>query len=241
MKQQKIEWIAKDVATHHLIPHPKPNRSYLPDWYKALPTSGKNLELEHGFKVNREVKDCMPFIDALTCGYVQESWVDVHFVFDKDKDGNPTYIWNLPIQTPMIKDARNPPSNTPVPAGFHPFEFLTEMIWLPRTPKGWSTLISPVMNRYDLPWQGMYGIVDSDEFFHWHGNIPIFVKDTGKKEVLIPAGTPMYQMTPFYRANWKSFIAEQFDELGLQKRTWEYIKSYGPLYLRKMWKKKKYE
>jgi hypothetical protein len=245
MSKNTIEWIAKDELTHALVPAPKPARDYLPEWYKELPTSRKGVDPENGTKIPGQLKDCMPFLDALTSGYIQESWADVHFSFGKDQNENIICHWKTPLPTgyeevKLIDKTRLVVA--PPPNGFHPIEFALKVPWLPKTPNGWSALITPVMNRFDLPWQTMFGIIDSDKFYHFHGHIPFYVKNTGLKELLVPAGTPMYQITPIKRQDWKSFFEEKYDKLAGQKRGWEYIvKSFSPVYIKNMWTKKKYE
>lgn len=239
MSEKIIEWIAKDEKTHNTIPKPKPARHYLPEWYKQLPVAKKYKDPKHGIREHGRLKDCMPFLDAMTTGYIQESWQDVHVIFETDENGQYSCKVDTPIESSIMEGYRV--MQAPGPAGFYPWEFNHTVPWLPKTPKGWSVIVSPVMNRFDLPWQTMYGIIDSDDFYHWHGKLPLYVKKTDIDEVLIPAGTPLYQITPFFRENWKSYAEEEFNEKKAEKRTWLYKKTFNYFYVKNMWKKKNYE
>jgi hypothetical protein len=93
--------------------------------------------------------------------------------------------------------------------------------------------------RDDLPFTSISGIIDSDEFI-LNGKVGFFIKDnfTG----LIPKGTPMYQMIPFKRDDWKSESRMLEDE---EKDNWHRIANnitsvFTGGYKKKYWKRKKY-
>jgi hypothetical protein len=93
------------------------------------------------------------------------------------------------------------------------------------------------LNQPDLPFYSMSGIVDTDKF-HMGGAFPFFIKKgfTG----VIPAGTPMYQIIPFQRKEWKS-SAEEFDDKVWRKRHFATTKYFTSGYRKHFWQKKSYE
>src|ERR1041384_7018642 len=47
------------------VPRPYAANREIPDWYKAMP-----VEHEVAGTPTRTVKNCVPFLDAMTCGYI---------------------------------------------------------------------------------------------------------------------------------------------------------------------------
>jgi hypothetical protein len=92
------------------------------------------------------------------------------------------------------------------------------------------------VNRYDLPFITLTGVVDSDIAMS-PGNLPFFIKKDF--EGIIPKGTPIVQIFPFKRDDWKSqedmsLVEEGKKETLLALRlAFGYYKSY-------VWKKKTY-
>jgi hypothetical protein len=94
------------------------------------------------------------------------------------------------------------------------------------------------LNRVDLPFITISGIIDFDKSIHAPiGNIPFFIKKgfTGT----IPAGTPMFQMIPFKREDWKS-ENQTYSDIFWQKKLNE-RKGIADIYKKKVWQKKSYE
>jgi hypothetical protein len=67
--------------------HPEPIKTNIPDWFKKL---------EHNY-YNKTVKGCMPFLDALTAGYLIRMPQDLYIEHNIEKDGKRgTYMkWAL--------------------------------------------------------------------------------------------------------------------------------------------------
>jgi hypothetical protein len=82
-------------------------------------------------------------------------------------------------------------------------------------------------------------IIDADDFYHvGMGQFPIYLKK-GFSGV-IPAGTPMFQITPFKRDEWKS-IVHPYNDADTKKREFIYLRELWGVYKNKFWKKKKYD
>src|SRR6266496_5468620 len=58
-----------------VLPHPIPAGKNLPQWFRAMPAmmgAGASGEVE-------TVKNCMPFFEAMTCGYLLPLLADMRF------------------------------------------------------------------------------------------------------------------------------------------------------------------
>ena len=75
MFRKQIEFICHEDYAHTDLEKPEPVRLHIPDWYKKL---------EHTIK-EVTIKGCMPFLDTLTAGYVLKMPQDLHIEFNVDK------------------------------------------------------------------------------------------------------------------------------------------------------------
>jgi len=191
---------------------PVPAVKNVPEWYRSLAKFDKsNDDIAVGVKNNIgadgamvATKMCMPFFDALTGGYHYVLEDDIYV--DMDEDGKPTISWAGDV---MMVDKR-PTVELPVPDNCHPIHYGWRMNWYYETPPGYSVLITHPMNRYDLPFYTMSGIVESDIW-----GLPVFTAFFLKRNFigLIPKGTPLFQIIPFKRDSWQLEIAETEEDL----------------------------
>ena len=125
------------------------------------------------------------------------------------------------------------------PEGYYPIEFTWSEHWAVDTPDGWSTLYTHPMNRYDLPFITLSGLVDTDRGkVNVDGSIPFYIKE-GFSGV-IPAGTPIYQMLPIKRQSWKSDV-EEYSEYRYFRDLSRLKKYFTGGYVKNIWHKKRYE
>ena len=213
----KITFIPSSEQVERAIDRPQPASQVLPDWYKRAHT-GRDQLLPPGELPNRfTYKACMPFGDAMRHGYIQSTWCDV--MIDTTID-EPSLLQRTLVD---VVGSRN---NT---SGHHSYvprdidfiqmiEFTWKMAWIPKTPKGWSVLITHPLNRFDLPFMVTSGIIDSDRFHHApFGNIPFYMKRNYKG--IIPAGTPMFQILPIRREKRWDSTFDRFD-LETTEKAW---------------------
>lgn len=220
------------------VPAPKPAKEYLPDWYVSAPpffTKKPKFSLETG-RPNPTFKMCMPFLDTLTMGYIQETWTDI---FIEEKDGE-IYFYYPSGPAPMKSREETISDIMPVSSGFYKTQYTWGPPWMPQLPRGYSFILTHPLNRTDLPFQTLTGIVDGDSFTQSEegSNIPFMIKEgfTG----VIKKGTPMYQIIPFKRDNWKSVNAE-YDE-NAQLKIVQGIKQYfWGAYKKLHWSEKKFK
>jgi len=229
-KPLEIKFVCVNPRVHKAY-SPKPTTDFLPDWYKDiesyLPTEG----YVNRFAKMGTIKKCIPTFDALTAGYIIPSPCDVHVFF---QDGVPEYETALPnIMTKHPrKQAYTHPQATP-----HDFP-KWESPWSIQTPKGYSCLfVSPMHNPN--PWfEILDGIVDTDNY-QSAVNFPFILKETSK-DFIIPAGTPIAQVIPFERKNWKLKILE--DNKGKATDDTNFIKSaFFNQYKNTYWNKKSFK
>jgi hypothetical protein len=232
---KEIVFYPSSMMAEAAIPYPKPALNYLPEWYKQMKMFGGegNKPIYHdGTIANKTVKACMPFMDSLVSGYIQESWCDLHISFDND--GYFEYNYSCAPSPISYRDS----VSISVPNIFVQKEFVWQVHWAPKLEKGYSALITHPFNRFDLPFINTSGIIDSDEFFHEiPGNYPFYFYKND--EVFIPAGTPLYQIIPIKRDSWQS-SAEKFDEFETVRRRSEAMRFFQGTYKKFFHQKKSY-
>jgi hypothetical protein len=220
------------------LSHPEPAVRHVPEWYRSLAKFEKSNEDKTLSPVNSmgtdgaqvATKMCMPFFDALTAGY-QYVLEDDLFV-DLEEDGRPILYWKGEV---MIVDKR-PTIEVPVPDNCHPIHYGWRMNWYYETPPGYSVLITHPMNRHDLPFYTLSGIVESDIW-----GLPVFTAFFLKRNFrgIIPKGTPIFQIIPFKREPWELQVIDTDEELEKHEFMAENRRSLLYGYYKKIaWRKK---
>lgn len=243
MKKIKFTPTKKDVAFNQEMPNPA-SRS-ISTWYKESPNfilNGKgyrdymNMQkdrIKTGGGAEETFKNCQPLIDALTSGYMLVTPCDITVILREN--GDPHLIWNIDDKVVDNQNIEVLGGHFPIPEGYHPILFRWFNKWQIETPQGYSCLFTHPLNRVDLPFISLSGIVDSDK----HPNsvlVPFFLKKDF--EGIIEAGTPVAQVIPFKREEWKSEKGEYSEkfEFDLDRVKKYMIKTYRRLY----WTKKIY-
>ena len=185
---------------------------------------------------------CTPFTDSFTVGYIQELYCDVRITH---KGKNLTtgadivaYEWageHRPIDTRMERIGA--PNLFPKFPGYYNAEFHWFTQWEPQTPPGYSTMYHHPSNRFDLPFHTLTGIIDTDK---WQvgGPLPFVIKEGF--EGVIPAGTPIYQMTFVKRDKWESSEAK-FDAKKTGRMIYKAKRHLKGGYKREFWERKRYD
>lgn len=202
----KIEFIAGSKEAELVVPPPSPAKNFVPEWYKKITRfNDENKPIfDDGKILNHSIKGCVPFYDAMTNGYIQETWCDIHFEFIYENNNLNRCEYNFASGPRIISSREN--SSIPTSNEFHPVEFIWTMPWMPVVPRGWSVFFTNPLNHFSQYFNSLSGIIDSDVFFHsFNGNFPFYIKKN-YNNFIIPAGTPMYQMIPFKRENWESEV-----------------------------------
>ncbi len=183
-----------DPALADALPRPRLARQALPDWLRAMPMTASS-DMHDG--PVRTVKQCPPFIDAMRAGFIMPLPCDVHYA-----DG--AFTWDWPLPQPAT------PGHPQAPVSFHaaaqvqgaPFgeANLIKFVgfWTIELPPGWSLLATHPLNRDDLPFRTLAGLVDSDRFHQVGLLFPARWLDSATACTL-PAGTPVAQCVPVPR------------------------------------------
>ena len=196
---------------------PKPSKKVMPEWYKKMP----NFHDKHDYDT-ATVKKCMPFLDALSMGYIiSTSWeMGWKRVIPVDKDGNkqtPGFELSYPkpvkdfLTTHALGLEPHAPYQFP-DDGYNKDEMkiIIKILspWLIKTPPGYSCLFVPPFNHANLPFRPLSGIVDTDKYSKLPINFPSIPKKIPEEQEIkiIPAGTPLIMVIPFKREAWKMEI-----------------------------------
>jgi hypothetical protein len=185
-----------DPALADLIPRPFPARQGLPDWLRGMPRH--TFSEMHGEDL-RTVKHCPPFVDAMAQGFVIPLPCDVTV-----EAGRLSWDWNLP----PLGAGHHPRA----PISFHapaqvegtPFSQPDQVIvkfnsfWTIELEPGWSLFATHPVNRADLPFRLLSGLVDADRFHDVGILYPAVWLDAGFSG-LLPRGTPIAQCIPVPR------------------------------------------
>ena len=183
---------------HGVIAEPVPAKEAMPDWFKRLPAVDK---AQLSSKENAiTIKRCMPFLDALTTGWILPLAATVRMEI---KDNGETLDTGWEFDRVMVSNhgsfqvAGHPRLPRP-PSKFHNY-------WTIRTPPGVSCLFMPPLNRENPVFEVISGIVDTDTYTNLI-NFPFFATAADGIYTL-EKGTPLVQVLPFRRAD-ASMVAD---------------------------------
>jgi hypothetical protein len=209
-----------DFGDEHLPEkyYPVPAKNMIPEWYKKMVSfhADENNAIK---KSTQTMKRCMPVFDSFTAGYlilthsditvsVENGITDYKWAYDTGDlitfhDGRQMIGYrgfDLPMGAPKLK---NP--------------------WGIKTPKGYSCYFMPPPHRNPSGLRILEGVVDTDTYTN-SVQFP-FLLDEGFVGD-IPAGTPIAQVIPFKRDNFKMSIGSNADRtanhaaMRLAKSTW---------------------
>ena len=216
------------------------SKLYVPEWYKKSPLKIKGLEKTYLIPQSPNAatstyKQCSPFLDALTNGYIFSLTQDIEIII-KD-NGFPFIMWRTEILEPVTWHDNTQWEGLNYPENCHDFVYKWENYFSIKTPKGYSTLFTHPHNRYDLPFYTMSGIVDTDKY-EGAVHFPFFLK---KDFVgIIKAGTPLAQITFIKREKWFRSI-KKYNEKNIKKSKFNFYSTIERSYKHKIWQKKEYE
>jgi hypothetical protein len=206
----------------------------MPDWYKKLPRYVNNSDKPIKSLGRKDLKTCVPFRDAMISGYMIVLPADIEVTISHDGDVdifcNPNLTFDVIHKRGWLTES-NQGFGMPNPIGTVPIMFAFSAFYGIKTNKTESVLITHPLNRNDLPFVTTSGIIDSG-YAEVAGNIPFFIKE-GFSGV-IPKGTPIAQVIPFKRENWKSSLVpndKKFYSLFMTLRD-SYLEGYYGKFLR---------
>ncbi|HEX4740137.1 MAG TPA: hypothetical protein VH353_02285 [Caulobacteraceae bacterium] len=184
-----------------LAPPPVPAISGLPDWLRTMPQQAYSAMAAGE---DDTVKRCPPFIDAMTGGFLIPLVCDVMV-----EDGEFSWESDLPAiaGVPRSPIGLHDPSQVAGTPLFDQDSFLIKFhnVWTIQAPEGWSLLITHPVNRFDLPFTTLTGLVDCDRYRDAWIHFPAHWRDANFRGVL-PKGTPVAQCFPIRREPWTAEV-----------------------------------
>lgn len=221
---------------------PQPAFRFTPNWYKNHNKkidnySGSLLFVDDNLTDrNATLKSCMPFLDAMQSGYLVTLACDVEF--SKTEQGL-RYGWGMPNFKPISQHLENQVPNAIIPKNSYPTVFKWDNPWLTQTPQGYSSLFVHPLNRYDLPFLTFTGIVDTDRYDS-PVSFPFVMFNFEQDSIIIEEGTPIAQIIPIKRENWKS-EKMPYDDDKVVGALWKLRKTIADSYKKQFWIKKSYK
>lgn len=189
LTKPKLEFVC-DPKDYGVIAEPQPAKAVIPEWFRKLPPVDKShvTHTDNGLTIKR----CMPFLDALTTGWILPLAATVRLDI-RDSGRTVEAGWELDrvmvSNHSMYQVAGNSREPRP-PCKFHNY-------WTIITPPGWSCLFVPPLNRPSPVFECIAGIVDTDTY-HSLINFP-FIATAPDGVYTLERGTPLVQVIPFKR------------------------------------------
>lgn len=216
-----------------------PARSAIPEWYKSSPQriEGTSTHLLVGKPIatTSTYKGCSPFLDGLTAGYMAVLTADIEVT--RNDVGMPYFMWRTPFRTLVSDHTPDQWQGMQPPKGYAPLV----MKWVPdvalQPPAGYSILFTHPMNRYDLPFLTLSGIVDTDTY-HEQVLFPFWIREDFQG--VLEKGTPICQFFPFKREDWKT-EQQLFDARTVFLEREALFSRVVRSYKSQFWVKKRYE
>ena len=180
-----------DPALIDLLPRPAPAKQALPEWLRAL--APRVASPVHGREI-RTVKQCPPFVDAMTHGFMLPLPCDVRV------ERGMRFAWEFPLPGLTVQ------GHPRAPLSFHVAEQVAgsplargarsalkfNSFWTIALEPGFSLLAMHPVNRDELPFRTVTGLVDADRFNEVGINFPAVWLDPDWEGVLA-RGTPVAQ------------------------------------------------
>ena len=209
---------------------PKPAKNFIPEDYKKL-----SNYIDNDLR-SPTVKKCMPFLDALSSGYIipliQDYIITLTKKGPKDEEINILGKIGERDSHPHIQLPKNYQDSSR-PLG----KFVNK--WYIKTPPGYSCLFIHPLNQPKKDYELAAGVVDTDTYDRGI-KFPYFIRKhftEQKAQIFLKKGAPMVQVIPFKRESWTSWV-------GIDKKFGDSPTGFGLLidvYKQTFWHKKKYD
>jgi hypothetical protein len=180
-----IEFLTLDYQLG-LFPHPYPAARSVPAWFKGMPMDNDGV---------RSLKRCPPFLEAMVMGYIIPAPCDVEFTVTADgqmswrsqykviETHTPPQYAGAPFQNNVVLKFKNP--------------------WVIRTPAEYCTLITGPINRLDLPFVPLSGVVETATYYR-EVHLPMVSTLRPGSRFLLKRGEPLAQVIPVRHEQWTS-------------------------------------
>lgn len=182
-----------------VLPDPIPAVKGLPDWYKKIPA----FDAEHTTVKDTgiTVKRCLPFLDALSAGYLLCAPCDINIrLYDggQSAETNSGFPYEVIGSHKGFQNKGSPDENR-INLKFYTF-------WTVKTPPGYSALFTHPLNHPQNIFKSLSAVVDTDRYVSLV-NMPFYM--TGPDGLYtIEKGTPIAQVIPFKREKFEMVVRE---------------------------------
>lgn len=214
-----------------------PSTDFIPDWYRtsnSMIKDQKNFLFKSDPSISTSTyKKCTPFYDALTIGYTVYLSADIEVT---NENNHPFILWRT-ANTIITAHTNDQWEGLPVPDGYVPFVYKWHNDFVLKLPKDYSLLFLNPINRFDLPFQTVTGVVDCDSY-NLGVHFPFFIKKDFYG--IIEKGTPITQIIPIKREGWEREISK-YDEEKHNVSVRKYLSSIKRSYKKNHWFKKEYK
>jgi hypothetical protein len=207
-----------------------PIKKMIPQWYKNAPSKIIGNDIWN----SNNGKACMPFLDSFTTGYAILLPVDL--IVDQKAGEEIRFAWaNAQFLIVKSRGADSMPT-LPITEEYNQNHYVWQIPCALEAPAGYSLLITHPLNRFDLPFTTLSGVVDN--FKMPSGRFPVLFKNNFSG--ILPAGTPIAQVIPFKREDWqieedKNLVSES-DIIGRKARN-----VLSGFYKNNYWHRKNYD
>lgn len=179
-----------DPTLLDLLPRPMLAKHALPDWLRQMAPRVPSGVHQRSI---RTVKQCPPFVDAMTHGFIIPLPCDVIV-----RDGQFSWDWALPPMStaghpraPLSFHVPEQIAGSPLAIG-HQSALKFNSFWTVELEPGWSLMAVHPINRAELPFRTLTGLVDADRFNDVGINFPaIWTEPTFAGR--LARGTPIAQ------------------------------------------------
>ena len=183
-----------------VIPNPIPAIKAAPDYFRQVKPQADN------HPKSGTVKRCVPFLDALSAGFIIPMWCDVYVLARNGElsiDVPPNFAQPKTLGThSSVQIPKHPLANKPY--GNMPMKWINP--WVIETEPGVSCIFTPPLNHMETRFKLLDGVVDTDTYYN-NVNFP-FLWTGGDGEFFIAKGTPLVQVIPFFRGDQQLEVGE---------------------------------
>lgn len=236
---KKIEFIYLNEYSYEVCERPQPSKVFLPDWFRQIEPYNKSPENPSGTRLmmrdgqtNATAKKCTPMLDVMISGYTVPLWADVHV---SQEYHEPYLGWR--VKQNVFEKHGLSSERVPAPVGYKQYVFKYLTWFRIKTPPGYSTLVMPLPHHQNMPFHPIPAIVDTDKSVV-DSNFPMWVKEDF--EGIVEKGTPMVQLIPFKRDDWKAEFSWITQDQRIIEEDIGFYSTIQNNYLKNIWSKKRF-
>ena len=235
-----IEFTYLSEYAFNVCERPQPSKAYLPEWFVNMPPYTPSPQSPTGNKIivqdhesNATAKKCTPMLDAMVTGYTIPLWSDIQI---RQEGGTPHLSWRVSQDVFGVHGNWGAPQ-VPPPPGYDNVVFKFNTFFRVRTPKGYSIMVRNVAGHNGSPFYAIPAIIDTDKSVI-DTNIPLWIRSDF--DGIVEKGTPVAQIIPFKRDDWKAKFTWITEDQMKQEQDKGFASTIVNNYVKNIWSKKKF-